>query len=978
MIQFIFKKENLLMVIISVCLSFFKSKRKLLTGSILMLLISLSVAAQEYTDEISFAPVDGYFPLVNKGNSAPIIISSDDHDGVLKVAELFRKDIEMVTGNLPLLKLNAPDDSKEVVIIGSIDKSSIIKELMKNNKIDVTRIQGKWETFLIKRVKDPIPGVQSALVIAGSDKRGTIFGMFELSALIGVSPWYWWADVPVEKHSDIYIAPEDYSLGQPAVKYRGIFINDEAPALSGWTAEKFGGFNHLFYEKVFELILRLKSNYLWPAMWGRAFYDDDSLSPKIANEFGVVIGTSHHEPMMRAHDEWRRYGSGPWNYDKNPEKLREFWKKGIERMGNNESLVTVGMRGDGDEPMSEQSNIALLEKIVADQRSIIKDVTGKEPSQVPQVWALYKEVQDYYDKGMRVPDDVTLLLCDDNWGNIRKLPKVGEKQHPGGYGIYYHFDYVGGPRNYKWLNTNPIPRIWEQMNLAYEYGARQLWIVNVGDIKPMEFPISFFLDYAWAPEKWPAERIHEYTVLWAEHQFGKEYASDIANILEEYAKINSLRKPELLYSDTYSLINFNEFENIVVRYNNLAEQAKRISSQLSSEKQDAYYQLVLFPVLACSNLNDLYCTVGQNLLYAKQGRSITNDMAEKAKKLYERDAELTDFYNTKLAGGKWSHMMDQTHIGYTYWQQPDKNKMPDVTKIKVPEKAEMGVAVEGSEDFWPANTGLKLSEFSAFQNQGKRIELFNQGSVPFDFKVSSDKEWLVFSENKGTVHKQTRIWVKVDWEKAPKGKNAGSITITSANGTSATIQCTAFNPDSPKLTDAVGHVETNGYISIEAEHFSKLIGSEPFKWQIIPGLGRTLSGIRAIPVTKTVQNPGGQSPNVEYKFYTFGSGDIKVNTYLSPTLDFAFKGGLTFAVSIDGETPQIINMHTGYSEKVWESWVASNIIIKTSIHKIEKPGEHTLKFWLVDPGVVLQKIVIQTGESVPASYLGPPESYYKN
>src|SRR4030042_422944 len=374
--------------------------------------------------------------------------------------------------------------------------------------------------------------------------------------------------------------------GEPAVKYRGIFIHDEAPALSGWVYENYGGFNHQFYTRVFELILRLKANFLWPAMWGRAFYDDDPLNPKLADEYGVVIGTSHHEPMMRAHDEWRRYGSGPWNYEANENKLKEFWREGIQRMGSYESIVTLALRGDGDEPMSEESNIALLERIVSDQRDILKETTGKNPEEIPQVWALYKEEQEYYDKGMRVPDDVTLLLCDDNWGNIRKLPPQNEKKRTGGYGIYYHFDYVGGPRNYKWLNTNTIPRIWEQMHLAYQYGADKIWIVNVGDIKPMEFPIEFFLDYARNPEAWNAENLDEYTVLWAKQYFGEEFEAEIAEILSKYTKYNSRRKPELLSPETYSLINYREAETVVREYNSLAYEAALIYHQIPEEFRD--------------------------------------------------------------------------------------------------------------------------------------------------------------------------------------------------------------------------------------------------------------------------------------------------------------------------------------------------------------------------------------------------------
>ncbi|HEX4851279.1 MAG TPA: glycosyl hydrolase 115 family protein, partial [Puia sp.] len=334
-------------------------------------------------------------------------------------------------------------------------------------------------------------------------------------------------------------------------------------------------------EKVFELILRLKGNYLWPAMWGNAFYDDDSLNKKTADDFGIVIGTTHHEPLLRAHDEWRRYGKGPWNYDSNENVLKDFWRKGVERALNTETIVSVGMRGDGDKPMTEGTAISLLERIVKDQREIVADVTGKPASETPQLWALYKEVQDYYDKGMRVPDDITLLLCDDNWGNIRKLPKPGDKKREGGYGIYYHFDYVGDPRNYKWLNTNQVERTWEQMHLAYEYGVDRIWIVNVGDIKPMEFPISFFLDYAWNPKKWNEKNLPDYYVQWASRQFGEQHAKEIAYLIARYTLFNSRRKPELLSPETYSLTNYEEADRVVNEYKQLERQAVKLGKFLS-------------------------------------------------------------------------------------------------------------------------------------------------------------------------------------------------------------------------------------------------------------------------------------------------------------------------------------------------------------------------------------------------------------
>ncbi|PJJ58719.1 glycosyl hydrolase 115 family protein [Hymenobacter chitinivorans] len=845
---------------------------------LLLLLLTGSAAAQN-ASYISVAKSTGSFPLAAGGKTAALYASQADWPGVLRAAKDLQADINRVTKLTPTLTTDKAPTGKEVVLIGTIGKSPLIDGLVKSKKLDVSSVAGRWETFVLQVVEKPLPGVDRALVIAGSDKRGTIYGIYDLSQQIGVSPWYWWADVPTKPQKALYVAAGRHTQGTPQVKYRGIFLNDEAPALSGWAKEKFGGINSKMYVHVFELILRLKGNYLWPAMWGNAFNDDDKQSPVLADEYGIVMGTSHHEPMVRSQQEWKRFGSGPWNYQTNEKTLQDFWRQGIKNMGTHESIVTLAMRGDGDEPMSEGSNITLLEKIVADQRKIIAEETGKPAAQTPQLWALYKEVQDYYDKGMRVPDDVTLLLCDDNWGNLRKLPKAGEKPRAGGYGIYYHFDYVGGPRNYKWLNTNPLPRIWEQMHLAHEYGANQIWIVNVGDLKPMEFPISFFLDYAWNPDRISADQVDDYSRDWAAKQFGPKYAAGIADILAKYAKYNSRRKPELLNADTYSLAT-GEWATVVADYNQLLTQAEKINEQLPAEYHDAYYQLVLHPVQACANLNELYYTVAQNREAAKNGQATANALAEKAKALYAKDAEITRRYHA-LAGGKWNHMMDQTHIGYTYWQQPEQNAMPAVQTVVQASAAAPAPSQPGA---------------------AKKPQL------------------------------------------APKEP---------------------------------GFVEADGYVSIEAGHYTKAVDGGAVKWQTIPDLGRTLSGVTTFPTTVPSQDPAGNSPHLEYQVQLTGSGPVTVQAYLAPTLNFLGGQGLRYAVSFDDEAPQVVNLHAGLvadnGNRPWEKAVAENIILRESKHNIAKPGTHTLKFWRVDPGVVLEKLVVNLG-GVQPSYLGPPES----
>ncbi|HEV7783233.1 MAG TPA: glycosyl hydrolase 115 family protein [Chitinophagaceae bacterium] len=848
-------------------------KKKLLV--IVSLFCTLAAISQPV---VSSEAQDGY----SRFDRVFIYTDTADHGLIQVAARLLQSDIEKVTGAKPSIIHQLDKPYPNIILIGTCDRSYLLKKLIEEKKINCKTISGKWEAYQLQNIEAPYGHMDNIFVIAGSDRRGAAYGVFEFSRQIGVSPWYWWADVPVQKKERLYIRKNTFITDAPRVKYRGIFINDEAPALSNWSKEKFGGFNHRFYEKVFELMLRLKSNYIWPAMWGNAFYDDDSLNIKTAEEYGIVIGTSHHEPLMRAHDEWRRYGNKQkWNYDSTETGLKEFWRGGMQR-ATNEKIVSVGMRGDGDEPMSRKTATALLERIVKDQRQIIENVTGRPANETPQLWALYKEVQDYYDKGMRVPDDVTLLLCDDNWGNIRKLPKPGEKPRKGGYGIYYHFDYVGGPRNYKWVNTNPIPRVWEQMHMAWEYNARQIWIVNVGDIKPMEFPISFFLDYAWNPEKIGADDLQKYTEQWAEAQFGKEHAKDIADILAKYAKYNSRRKPELLDANTYEP--YNEWPEIVEEYAILNERAEKIYSLLSPEYKDAFFQLVLHPVKACTNLNALYHAVSINRTFAAEKFIGANEYADKAKQYYINDSLITLQYHA-LQSGKWNHMMSQTHIGYTYWQQPPQQTMPWVKYV----------SKDSTEEVFDTAMKLPVADYPA--NLKKNI-----------------------------------------------------------------------------------FYESDAYVSIEADHFTKAANAKGISWKILPDHGRTGSAITSFPVTAPAQIPSPGSPRVEYEFYTYSKDSCTLQAYFSPTLNFHnTPGGLQYAISIDDEKPQIVSINnddTATGRGIWSKWVSENIIIKTTSHKIMKPGKHTIKYWMVNSGVVLQKLVI--GFGIKPRYLGPPETRFIN
>lgn len=913
------------------------------------------------------------FPLASNGKVASILISDADFPGVLRVVGHLQKDIQTVTSFLPTILKTKTVTEDYLIIIGTLGKSLIIDQLAKEGKIDAAQLHGKWEKFTTQIVENPIVGVQKALVIAGSDKRGTIYGIYDLSNQIGVSPWTFWADVPVKKQSELHVLPGTHTLGEPTVKYRGIFINDEAPALAGWAVENYGGFNAKFYDKVFELILRMKGNYLWPAMWGKMFYVDDSQNAVLADEYGIVMGTSHHEPLARAHAEWEKSNLGKWNFKTNSENLKSFWTEGMKRMGNKETIVNIGMRGDGDEPMTEGTAIDLLENIVKTQREIITAVTQKSAEQTPQMWALYKEVQDYYDKGMRVPDDVTLLLCDDNWGNIRKLPNLNAEPRKGGYGIYYHFDYVGGPRNYKWINTNQIERIWEQMHLAYQFGVDRVWIVNVGDIKPMEFPTEFFLDYAWNPDNWNANNLNDYYIQWAKENFDGQYTEGIADILKMYTKFNSRRKPELLDPTTYSLINYNEAENIVKEYDDLAQKAQKINEQLRTEYKDAFYQLILYPVLASANINELYVAAAKNHLYANQGRVSANDYAERVKELFKKDAELTDYYHKTMSNGKWNQMMSQTHIGYTYWQQPNENSVPETKTVSLQNNAELGVAIEGSTNWWPkATEEAVLPTFNSFENNNTHyVDVFNRGTKAFKFKINTKSNWIRFSKTKGTIEKEERIMVQIDWKKAPKGDNKTSFII-SANKKYIPVFVQSKNVD---LKNVEGFIESSGCISMEAGDYSRAIVTQPYKWVTIPNLGRTLSSVHIEPSNITSFEISETSPRLEFDTYFLEQGNYKIQAYFSPTINYKAGNGLKYGIGIDNEKPQIINVHQDHSDNNWNMSVANNIKILTSNHAIEKLGKHILKFYAIDSGLVLQKIVIETENGkLKQTYLGPPEN----
>ena len=691
--------------------------------------------------------------LINRDNKVEIYMDANDCKGVSYAANALVKDIIKVSGSKAILTSDAGLKDKDAagkptILVGTIGHSAAIDQLIRQKRINGNLLKGKREKFIITLV-------DGQLVIAGSDRRGTIYGIYELSQQMGVSPWYDWADVPVVHHDSIFVNKGVYTDGEPAVRYRGIFLNDEAPCLTSWVKNTYGTDygDHRFYQRVFELVLRLRGNMMWPAMWGWAFYADDPENEKTADEMGVVMSTSHHEPMARNHQEYarNRKGWGPWNYQKNKENLQKFFREGIERMKGTEQIVTIGMRGDGDEAMSDEADTRLMTNIINDQRKIIADVTGKKASETPQVWALYKEVQDYYDKGMKVPDDVTLLLCDDNWGNVRRVPNAKERKHKGGWGLYYHVDYVGAPRNSKMLNVTPVQNPWEQLTLAYENGIDRLWILNVGDLKPMEYPISQFMDMAWNPRKYDVNNITRHTRNWCAQQFGESQADEAARILNLICKYNGRCTPEMLDKNTYSLEN-GEWQEVVNQYLQLEADALRQYNSLPAAYHDAYRQIILFPIEVMSNLHQMYFAQAQNNTLYKQGNPKANVWADECERLFKRDSIICDYYNHKMSGGKWNGMMTQKHIGYKSWNDAfEKDTCPQLFWVSTKDGviiSENNGVVEIEAPYYNSKTDATEAKWTEIPFMGKSVSAMTLmpytksvkgASITYKFKLKAEK-----------------------------------------------------------------------------------------------------------------------------------------------------------------------------------------------------------------------------------------------
>ena len=951
----------------------------------------------------------GAFRLAAGGTAASILVSGEDWQGVVRAASDLGQDIGRVTGTAAqVVKADTPRQGS--IIVGTIGKSPLIDGLVKAGKLDVDGVRGQWESFVIETV-------DGSLVVAGSDKRGTIYGIYDISEKIGVSPWYWWADVVPRKSASLYVKNGRYVQPSPKVKYRGIFINDEWPSFGGWATAKFGGLNAKMYAHMFELLLRLKANYLWPAMWDTAFNEDDPKNPELADMYGIVMGTSHHEPMMRAHKEYtRRRGEvGEWNYATNKARLDSFFTAGLRRNKAYDNIITIGMRGDGDVAMSDggdQENMRVLADVVKGQREIIRNVYGCDPSEVPQLWAIFTEVQRYYDKGFTVPDDVLLLFCDNNWGYLRRTGSKKELNRKGGMGLYYHIDMNGGPWNDRWVTTTTAPKLREQLHLAYRTGIDDLWIINVGDLKPKEMPIDFIMRYAWNPDLIKTGCEQAYLTEWAAQCFGDDLSADVADIVARYTKYNLWRKAEVQVPGIFSIANHREADRVDSLWLSLEEKAEAVRRQVPGESLDAYYQLVYYPAVASSGVARMYNAVARNRAFARQGRPQAAAWQQLAESLFERDRRLTAYYNDTLAGGKWKNMMQDKHIGYTKWSMPDDNILPRMKAVTPVEGAQMGVVAEGNEHADNYNSALALPVFDSMLDQNYYIDVFNRGTAGFQFTATCSEPWVKLSESKASIDGadgERRILVSIDWSKAKTGCNEATVTLE-GGGKAVDVAVKAVKGDAPEVKGRFFGNLSGAEFSVPAHMFSRNLTGEGQSWTLLPGLGRGEGCMGASDVCKqTSDKQTSNQPTLEYQVLLPDTNTVTLCIGILPVQDVQPERGLRLAVQIDGQKPVVLDARQGFVDTFAE-YTKENLALSPNLKplpEVEKNilltgygqerrnevfdnmrwltarlpvaggGLHTLKIMMVDPEVVLERIIVNPDNAHP-SYFGAPETCNNN
>lgn len=955
------------------------------------------VAVHEKSPETKYA-----FTLASPRQTAAILYDASDAAVVKRAAELFAADVEAVTGRRPQVT-SATGETGPAVIVGTVGGSALIRRLSEAGKIDTAPLEGAWERYLIQTVANPLPGIRKALVIAGSDRRGAAYGLFTLSELIGVSPWYWWADVPVKKHAALHVdAPPTYSQ-TPSVRYRGIFLNDEDWGLTPWASQTFeperGNIGPRTYAKVCELLLRLKANYLAPAMHPvSTSFNQIPENKLVADTFAIVMGSTHCEPLLlNTASEWDTQTMGPWNYDKNKEGINRVLTQRVRENSPYENVYTLALRGLHDGAMSTtlpmHEKVRMLQQALLDQRQILAENIDRPVETVPQAFTPYKEVLEIYSNGLELPDDVTIVWPDDNYGYMKRLSGVREQRRTGRSGVYYHVSYLGVPHSYLWFSTTPPSLMYEELRKAYDTTADRLWLLNCGDLKGSEMQVSLFLDMAWDIGRFTADNVVTYPARWLAGIFGEAYYDRLEAMTREHLRLAFPRKPEYMgwgyhwnrfdhnceqLTDTdFSFTNYDEAQRRLEAYRQLGARAEALLHEIGDEARPAFYQLVYYPLRGAELMNRMTLGGQRNRWYARQGRAATNAVRDEVQRCYDSLQVITRGYNS-LLGGKWNHMMSmrQNYDGVSSYFN-----LPHLATHDAAGAPRLALQVAG-EDVTGARAFHALPAFDNYLRRTYPVEIYNRGGGTLAWTAHASEPWVVLSKSAGKTADEERITVGIDWEKAPSGNAVPAQIVFRAGEQSEKVLVSLFNPTAPSRAELRGiYVENNGCVSIPAAGCHRVRENDRIKITAVEDLGIEGPALQLGDPTAPLQIFRSRDvPCAEYDFYAFDAGSVDVYTYVLPTFplhaDRDFRIGentntdTKYSVQIDdGALATPSSSHVEYSQVWFESVLRNCAVNKSTLH-IDKPGRHTLRIRVGDPGIVLQKIVLDFG-GMKRSYLGP-------
>ena len=919
-----------------------------------------------------------------------------------RAAELFAADVEAVTGRRPQVT-SATGETGPAVIVGTVGGSALIRRLSEAGKIDTAPLEGAWERYLIQTVANPLPGIRKALVIAGSDRRGAAYGLFTLSELIGVSPWYWWADGPVKKHAALHVdAPPTYSQ-TPSVRYRGIFLNDEDWGLTPWASQTFeperGNIGPRTYAKVCELLLRLKANYLAPAMHPvSTSFNQIPENKLVADTFAIVMGSTHCEPLLlNTASEWDTQTMGPWNYDKNKEGINRVLTQRVRENSPYENVYTLALRGLHDGAMSTtlpmHEKVRMLQQALLDQRQILAENIDRPVETVPQAFTPYKEVLEIYSNGLELPDDVTIVWPDDNYGYMKRLSGVREQRRTGRSGVYYHVSYLGVPHSYLWFSTTPPSLMYEELRKAYDTTADRLWLLNCGDLKGSEMQVSLFLDMAWDIGRFTADNVVTYPARWLAGIFGEAYYDRLEAMTREHLRLAFPRKPEYMgwgyhwnrfdhnceqLTDTdFSFTNYDEAPRRLEAYRKLGARAEALLHEIGDEARPAFYQLVYYPLRGAELMNRMTLGGQRNRWYARQGRAATNAVRDEVQRCYDSLQVITRGYNS-LLGGKWNHMMSmrQNYDGVSAYFN-----LPHLATHDAAGAPRLALQVAG-EDVTGARAFHALPAFDNYLRRTYPVEIYNRGGGTLAWTAHASEPWVVLSKSAGKTADEERITVGIDWEKAPSGNAVPAQIVFRAGEQSEKVLVSLFNPTAPSRAELRGiYVENNGCVSIPAAGCHRVRENDRIKITAVEDLGIEGPALQLGDPTAPLQIFRSRDvPCAEYDFYAFDAGSVDVYTYVLPTFplhaDRDFRIGentntdTKYSVQIDdGALATPSSSHVEYAQVWFESVLRNCAVNKSTLH-IDKPGRHTLRIRVGDPGIVLQKIVLDFG-GMKRSYLGP-------